>query len=215
MLNYTVRMMAKFAAALTRTEKQMPAYSPNYANDRAEIQDLLARYLFAIDHNDFETYVNTFTEDATLEYARGKVIGRDEIRESALRFKEAVAGMYQDIDGNPAILRHVLCQSVIRVEGDRAWHTGFWFETANDGPREASGRFTPTLGTFGTYQDELVRVNGEWKFSYRNVLNEFLRGRETGEANPVLAMDERAEGRGTPSEAVKPPFSWRALLGKA
>lgn len=171
----------------------MPKYSPTYAQDRAEIEDLMARYLFAMDYNDFDTYAETFTEDGTLEYARGAVTGRENIRDSARQFKAAVAGIYQDIDGNPALLRHILCQSVIRVEGDRAWHTGFWFETANDGPREASGRLTPTLGTFGIYEDELVRVDGDWKFSYRNIRNEFLKGRESGETNPVLAMDALAQ----------------------
>ena len=219
-----------FAVALAYTEKQMPVYSPTYAADRAEIEDLMARYLFAMDYNDFETYADLFTEDGTLEYARGKVIGREEIRESARRFKEAVASIYQDADGNPAVLRHVLCQSVIRVEGDRAWHTGFWFETANDGPREGSGRLTPTLGTFGIYEDELVRVNGEWKFFYRNILNEFLRGRESGDTNPVRGLDARANALQVPSAPAasmpapakpapeapeKPGFSWRGLFGKA
>lgn len=168
-------------------------YPPDYARDRAEIEDLLARYLMAMDYNDFDTYADTFTEDGTLEFARGAVTGRENIRASAKGFKEAVAGIYCDVDGNPAILRHVLCQSVIRVEGDRAWHTGFWFECANDGPRTPDGkRFTPTLGTFGIYKDELVRVDGEWKFSYRNILNEFLAGRGSGTENPVLEMDAKA-----------------------
>lgn len=168
-------------------------YDEQYARDRAEIDDLLARYLFAMDYNDFDTYADTFTEDGTLEFARGAVTGRDNIRAAAKGFKEAVGAIYQDADGNPAVLRHVLCQSVIRVEGDRAWHTGFWFETANDGPRNEAGRFTPTLGTFGVYKDELVRVNGAWKFSYRNILNEFLAGRDSGRDNPVVAMDALAE----------------------
>jgi len=172
----------------------MTVYPENYARDRAEIEDLMARYLFAMDYNDFDTYADTFTEDGTLEYARGSVSGRESIRESARQFKQAVAGIYQDVDGNPAVLRHVLCQSVIRVEGDSAWHTGFWFETANDGPRDAGGRFTPTLGTFGVYEDVLARVEGEWKFAYRNIRNEFLPGRESGSVNPVLAMDAKAEG---------------------
>lgn len=168
-------------------------YPPDYARDRAEIEDLLARYLMAMDYNDFDTYADTFTEDGTLEFARGAVTGRENIRAAAKGFKEAVAGIYCDVDGNPAILRHVLCQSVIRVEGDRAWHTGFWFECANDGPRTPDGkRFTPTLGTFGIYKDELVRVDGEWKFSYRNILNEFLAGRGSGTENPVLEMDAKA-----------------------
>lgn len=171
-------------------------YAPDYAKDRAEIEDLLARYLMAMDYNDFDTYADTFIEDGTLEFARGAVTGRENIRAAAKGFKEAVGSIYQDVDGNPAILRHVLCQSVIRVEGDRAWHTGFWFECANDGPRTPDGkRFTPTLGTFGIYEDEMVRVDGEWKFSYRNIRNEFLAGRESGSANPVLAMDAKAESR--------------------
>lgn len=172
----------------------MTAYTDDYARDRAQIEDLLARYLFAMDYNDFDTYAETFTEDGTLEYARGAVTGRENIRASAKGFKEAVGSIYMDIDGNPAILRHVLCQSVIRVEGDNAWHTGFWFECANDGPRTPDGkRFTPTLGTFGIYEDVLARVNGEWKFSYRNIRNEFLTGRESGTINPVLAMDALAQ----------------------
>jgi ketosteroid isomerase-like protein len=167
-------------------------YAPTYAQDRAEIEDLMARYLFAMDYNDFDTYAAMFTEDGTLEFARGAVTGRDNIRAAAKGFKEAIAGIYTDIDGNPAVLRHVLCHSVIRVEGDKAWHTGFWFETANDGPRTPDGkRFTPTLGTFGTYEDELVRVDGEWLFAYRNIRNEFLEGRDSGSVNPVLAMDRR------------------------
>lgn len=168
-------------------------YDASYARDRAEIDDLLARYLFAMDYNDFDTYGETFTEDGTLEFARGAVTGRDNIKAAAKGFKEAIAGIYVDVDGRPAVLRHILCHSAIRVEGDRAWHTGMWFETANDGPRNEAGRLTPTWGTFGIYEDELRRVDGAWMFSYRNIRNEFLAGRESGPDNPVLAMDRKAE----------------------
>lgn len=171
----------------------MAHYPPDYAKDRAEIEDLMARYLFAMDYNDFDTYADCFTQDGVLDYARGQTRGREAIRAEARRFKENVGAIYTDVDGNPAVLRHVLCQSVIRVEGDRAWHTGFWFECANDGPRTTDGkRFTPTLGSFGIYEDELVRVDGEWKFALRNIRNDFLAGRESGKVNPVLAMDAKA-----------------------
>ena len=169
----------------------MQVYDAQYARDRAEIEDLLSRYLFAMDYNDFDTYAETFTEDATLEFAPGSVTGRDNIRAAAKGFKERVAGIYVDVDGKPAVLRHVLCHSTIRVEGDKAWHTGFWFECANDGPRNAHGRLTPTLGTFGIYEDELQRVDGRWLFSFRRILNEFLPGRESGKDNPVLRMDAK------------------------
>lgn len=181
-------------------ESDLTQYDRNYARDRAEIEDLMARYLFAMDWNDFDTYAACFTQDGTLEFAQGSVTGRDAIREKARGFKEAVAGIYTDVDGNPAVLRHLLCQSVIRVEGDKAWHTGMWFEMANDGPRTPDGkRFTPTVGTFGIYEDELVRVGGEWKFSYRNIRNDFLAGRESPAQNPVMLMDRKAEGAGSAS----------------
>ena len=168
-------------------------YDAQYAKDRAEIEDLMARYLFAMDYNDFDSYAETFTEDGTLEYARGAVTGRDNIRASAKGFKEAIAGIYCDVDGNPAQLRHVLCQSVVRVEGDKAWHTGFWFEFDNGGAKSAAGRKTILMGTYGIYEDQLKRVNGEWKFFYRNIRNEFLAGRDSGKVNPVLAMDAAAQ----------------------
>ena len=171
----------------------MSEYPDSYASDRAEIEDLMARYLFAMDHNDFDTYAETFTEDGVLDYAAGQTRGRENIRAEAKQFKENVGAIYRDVDGNPAILRHVLAHSVIRVEGDKAWHTGFWFEMANDGPRTPDGRrLTPTLGSFGTYEDELVRVDGHWRFAYRNIRNEFLAGRETMKDNPVLSMDRKA-----------------------
>ena len=171
----------------------MAKYADNYANDRAEIEDLMARYLFAMDYNDFDTYADTFTEDGTLDYATGVVTGRETIRAEAKAFKERVGKMFTDIDGEPSLLRHVLCHSVIRVEGDLAWHTGFWFEFDNGGERNKAGRKTILMGTYGIYEDQLKRVDGEWKFFYRNIRNEFLAGRDSGTTNPVLRMDAAAE----------------------
>lgn len=161
--------------------------TPSYADDRAAIENLMARYLFALDWNDLETFGETFTEDAEFEYARGTAKGREAIVETIRGFKKRISAHYTDEDGNPAILRHVLGQTVIRVEGDRAWTTAFWWEMANNGPGK-----TPLVGTFGIYEDELRRVDGEWKFSLRRVLNEFLPGRESGAVNPVLAMDRKS-----------------------
>lgn len=178
----------------------MPQYSQTYAQDRAEIEDLMARYLLAMDWNDFDMYAETFTEDGTLDYAGGQTTGRENIRREAKEFKERVGTIFVDVDGNPAILRHVLCHSVIRIEGDKAWHTGFWFEMANDGPKTPSKgspdgmRLTPTMGSFGTYEDELARVDGAWKFRYRNIRNEFLHGRASRPENPVRELDRAATG---------------------
>ncbi|HEX9805375.1 MAG TPA: nuclear transport factor 2 family protein [Alteraurantiacibacter sp.] len=163
------------------------AQTQTYADDRAAIEDLMARYMFALDWNDFDTFGQTFTDDAEFEYARGMAKGRDAIVETIRGFKERIGSIYTDETGNPAVLRHVLAQTVIRVEGDKAWTRAFWWEMANNGPGN-----TPLVGSFGIYEDELRRVDGEWKFSRRRVLNEFLPGRESGTQNPVLQIDQDA-----------------------
>ncbi len=50
---------------------QQPKYSANYGNDRAQIEDLMARYLFAIDYFDWDAYVATFAPDGELDFASG------------------------------------------------------------------------------------------------------------------------------------------------
>jgi hypothetical protein len=178
-----ILLLTGVCATLTAAEQ------PTYAEDRAAIEDLMARYLFALDWNDFDSYVDTFTDDGELEYSRGTVRGRDEILATITSFKQAIGEIYKDEDGNPAVLRHVIGQTVIRVEGDRAWTRAFWSEVANNG----AGR-KPRIGTFGIYEDDLVRVNGEWKFKKRRVLNDLLEGRHSGPVNPVREMDEIIDG---------------------
>src|SRR5271155_2530568 len=109
-----------------------PSYGPRYAQDRAEIADLLSRYLFAMDYGDFDAYVETFTEDGVLEFSRSTSKGRAEIKKAVAVFKERIGKLYMDKEGNPATLRHVRLQAVIRVEADRAWTRSLCVEMAND-----------------------------------------------------------------------------------
>jgi uncharacterized protein (TIGR02246 family) len=159
----------------------------SYAQDRAEICDLMARYLFAMDYHDADAYAECFTEDGVLDYAMGRLEGREAIRAEARAFKDKVGEIFKDWQGNPAKLRHAINQQAIRVEGDRASNTGLWWEMTNGGPE---GSFaTPS---FGIYEDELARVDGRWLFKRRKIYNEFLPGRESAAGNPVRAMDARA-----------------------
>ena len=167
----------------------MQVYDEQYAADRAEIEDLMARYLFALDYNDMDSFIAMFTEDAEFEFARGRVKGRDTILETVKGFKVRIGEHYKAEDGTPATLRHVLAHTAIRVEGDRAWTRAQWFEMANDGPGKSL-----KMGTFGIYEDKLRKVDGRWLFTERRILNEFLPGRESGPGNPVPQMDALADG---------------------
>ncbi len=59
---------------------------------------------------------------------------------------------------------------------------------ANHGPNDE-----PKIGTYGLYEDEMVKVDGQWLFAKRNVLNEFIKNRNSGPNNPV-ARHGRAGG---------------------
>ncbi len=175
---------------------QQPRYSHSYAEDRAEIEDLMARYLFAIDYNDWDAYVGTFAEDGELEFASGTSKGRPAIRAMVTKFAEGIGRFYHTEDGKPAKLRHVILQSAVRVEGDHAWARTLWMEMANHGPQD-----TMKMGTYGLYEDQLKKVKGQWLFSKRRVLNEFIKSRSSGPGNPVNDMDAAAEAfrKGVPA----------------
>ncbi|MEN7535668.1 nuclear transport factor 2 family protein [Aurantiacibacter flavus] len=186
LLASTVLALATVAAPAAAQDQ--PTYSSNYAADRAEIEDLTARYLFAIDYHDWDAYVATFAEDGELEFAAGVSKGREAIRETVIDFAAGIGRFYHTEDGEPAKLRHVMLQNAIRVEGDRAWGRILWVEMANDGPGDSM-----KMGTYGLYEDEYRRIEGRWLIQRRNVLNEFIDSRNSGPENPVAEMDAAAD----------------------
>jgi len=91
-----------------------------YAEDRALIEDLAARYLFALDFRDAKTYSETFTEDGILDYGTGEIKGRKAIFEliegMGQRARETAA---KDTSGlRPAKGSHNISNMVIKVEGN-------------------------------------------------------------------------------------------------
>jgi hypothetical protein len=123
----------------------------SYAEERAQIENLQARYLFALDFKDHDLYVTTFTENGILDVGSGEIVGRAAI-------KAAVANM----PGG----RHHITNLVLRINGDRATARAGWMHTGTN----AEGRMT--IGGYGHYEDDLVKVNGEWLFARRRIYNE-------------------------------------------
>ena len=154
----------------------------NYAEDRAQIEDLQARYLFALDFRDAEAYAATFTEDGVLDYGAGKIVGRKAIAEMVAGMR-ATAERQRAADTSglrPAAGRHNISNIVLEVNGDRARGTAYWFHMGNANPERGA-----QLNSFGHYEDELVKVNGEWLFSLRKIYNEQVAEWVAGFDNPV------------------------------
>src|SRR5262245_28328025 len=69
----------------------MPRAAGSYAEDRAAIEDLQARYLFAMDFHDPDLYVTTFTEDGILDVGSGEIKGRQAIKDTIARMPQPAA----------------------------------------------------------------------------------------------------------------------------
>ena len=140
------------------------------ADDRDEIENLQARYLFALDFRDADTYASTFTEDGVLDY--GPVVkGRDAIRTMIQGMaKNDADRAAKDTSGlRPVVGRHNISNVVIKFDGDKAIGRAYWFHYSTNNPdRKAQ------LDSFGHYEDEMVKVNGKWLFSKRKIYNELV-----------------------------------------
>ena len=144
----------------------------SYAEDRARIEDLQARYLFALDSFDLDTYVSTFTEDGILDIVEYQVQGREEIRKS-LEESQAVFVPSAEAEKElyPASSRHNITNIVIKIDGDKAEGRAYWFHYGNNNPERKA-----EIDAYGHYEDEMVKVNGQWLFSKRVIYNESVAG---------------------------------------
>jgi len=170
-------------AALMLAAVPAAADDASYAEDRAKIEDLQARYLFALDFRDPEAYAATFAPDGILDYGAGEIKGRDAIAEMVANMRQsAEAARAEDDSGlRPAAGRHNITNIVIDIDGDTATGAAYWFHMGNDNPERAA-----QLNSFGHYEDELVKIDGEWYFSKRKIYNEQIAEWAAGPQNPAV-----------------------------
>ncbi|NLD35578.1 MAG: nuclear transport factor 2 family protein [Desulfatiglans sp.] len=145
--------------------------STSYAEDRALIEDLQARYMFALDFGDLDTYVKTFTEDGILDIIGFKWQGRENIKRE-LGAMSANMAKEKPATGDekklyPSTGRHNITNIVIKINGNKAVGRAYWFHMGNDNPERKA-----TLDSYGYYEDDMEKVNGEWLFSKRIIYNE-------------------------------------------
>lgn len=152
-----------------------------YGDDRALIEDLQARYLFAFDFGDAEGYAGTFAPDGILDFGWGEIKGRAAIakfiedgRQRTLETRaKTPAGQ------RPSVGRHSISNIVVKVDGDKAHALAYW-QHMTSGPDGRGG-----VDFFGHYEDELVKVKGEWLFARRRIYNEAVAEWAAQYVNPV------------------------------
>jgi hypothetical protein len=152
-----------------------------YGDDRALIEDLQARYLFAFDFGDAESYANTFTPDGILDFGAGEIKGRKAIAEfiAAGRKRTEEARAKTPPGQRPSVGRHIISNIVVQIDGDKARGFAYWSHMTS-GPDGRGG-----VDFFGHYEDEMVKVDGQWYFARRRIYNEAIPEWAAAYVNPV------------------------------
>jgi uncharacterized protein (TIGR02246 family) len=131
--------------------------------DRIAVEDVMARYVWAVDSLDADGYVAVFTDDAVIDSNGSISKGHSEIR-------KIVTGLIQRRDDNKAKglptanLYHVI--SSVRItfpKPGEALHQSYW-QTVR---RDKDGRMT--AAAMGRSEDRLVKRNGKWLIEWRKL----------------------------------------------
>lgn len=70
---------------------------------------------------------------------------------------------------------------MVQIDGDRATGQAYWTHMTSDGTGYG------TVDFFGHYEDEMVKVDGEWLFARRHIYNQAIPEWSAGGNNPVAS----------------------------
>jgi hypothetical protein len=119
--------------------------------DRAAIQELMARYAWTLDVDDPDGTVALFTPDGVFDGTSGTYEGHARIREMAASSRRREA---------PHLVQHWVANSLFDGDGERCTVRSMCI-----GPSTGGG--APALAFVGYYLDRCVKVGGAWRFAYR------------------------------------------------
>ena len=121
--------------------------------DKLMIQELMARYNFALNFGDEEAWVDCFTKDGVFECPFGTHKGSSALHQY---ISERTAERHE----HP--VRHMLSNIIIDVQDDRASVKSYllMLQVLPEGMQ---------LLTTGIYTDDLVKIGGAWCFCHRKL----------------------------------------------
>jgi uncharacterized protein (TIGR02246 family) len=146
------------APALITAEEKLGTYE-----DRIAVEDVMARYVWAVDSLDADGYVAVFTEDAVIDSNGSISKGHEQIR-------KIVTDLIKRRDDNKAKglptanLYHMI--SNVRItfpNANEAVHHSYW-QTVR---RDKDGKMI--AAAMGRSEDHLVKRNGKWLIQSRKL----------------------------------------------
>jgi uncharacterized protein (TIGR02246 family) len=157
-LHHAVLVAVFVAPALVNAQGNLGTY-----DDRTAVEDVMARYVWAVDSLDADGYVAVFTDDAVIDSNGTISRGHEEIR-------KIVTGLIRRRDDNKANglpttnLYHMV--SNVRItfpKPGEALHQSYWqtVRRGNDG--------TMIAAAMGRSEDRLIKRNGKWLIQSRKL----------------------------------------------
>jgi uncharacterized protein (TIGR02246 family) len=146
------------APTLVAAQEHLGAYE-----DRIAVEDVMARYVWAVDSLDPEGYVAVFTENAIIDSNGNISRGREEIRKIVLNLIKRRDD--NKVKGLPSSnLYHLI--SNVRItfpKPNEALHQSYW-QTVY---RDKDGK--TVAAAMGRSEDRLVKHNGKWLIQMRRL----------------------------------------------
>ena len=156
--HHTALIALLIAPVLATAQEKLGTYE-----DRVAVDDVMARYVWAVDSLDADGYVAVFTEDAVIDSNGNISKGHEQIR-------AIVTNLIKRRDDNKAKglpagnLYHVI--SNVRItfpKANEALYQSYW-QTVR---RDNEGRMI--AAAMGRSEDHLVKRNGKWLIQFRKL----------------------------------------------
>ena len=130
------------------------------AQDRVEIEQLMWEYIQALDSHDGEAFVNKFTPDGQFKSSASTAKGRDALKKMVVDAWKKMDAANEDGTKKPHMYHIVTNPHIEFIDEDHARYYAYWM-----GVLETGGEIV----TAGREVNELVKVNGRWLISIRDV----------------------------------------------
>ena len=136
------------------------------SQDRAEIEDLMWHYVRALDSFNADAYAAAFTPDGQFGSGPTATKGREALAKMVTDLKKRSAENETKTGQKPAPMYHVLTNNHIEfTDKDHAKLESYWMTVFG-----AAGEKSPArVAAAGREVDALVRVDGKWLISVRDV----------------------------------------------
>jgi uncharacterized protein (TIGR02246 family) len=134
------------------------------AQDRAEIEALMWRYVRALDTRDADAYAAAYTEDGAFSAGANVTKGRDALRTMVAGLRERHDAAVATGEAQPGMYHMTMNEHLEFVDEDHARLHSYWQTVFG-----AVGQTPVRVAAAGRSVDELVRVDGQWLIQSRNV----------------------------------------------